>query len=67
MTRLGLLQDGNVGVAVVPKREEILIRGSCFGAVALPDASLGSPRRISGAVSPLTNPRFSNMSKRAAF
>jgi hypothetical protein len=29
----GLLQDGNVGV--VPECEEILIRGACFGGVAL--------------------------------
>jgi hypothetical protein len=29
----GLLQDGNVGV--FPECEEILIRGACFGGVAL--------------------------------
>jgi hypothetical protein len=31
--RFGLLQDGNVGV--FPECDEILIRGACFGGVAL--------------------------------
>jgi hypothetical protein len=33
--RLGLLQDGDVGVGVFPEREEILIGGAGFGCVAL--------------------------------
>ena len=33
--RLGLLQDGDVGVGVFPEREEILIGGFGFGSVAL--------------------------------
>ena len=31
--RLGLLQDGDVGVGVFPKREEIAIHSPCFGNV----------------------------------
>ena len=33
--RLGLLQDGDVGVGVFPEGEEILIGGLCLGGVAL--------------------------------
>ena len=33
--RLGLLQDGDVGVGVFPKRQEVLIGGFCLGGVAL--------------------------------
>jgi|SRR6516162_8583939 hypothetical protein len=33
--RFGLLQDGNVGVGLLPEGEEILISGFCFGDVAL--------------------------------
>jgi hypothetical protein len=33
--RLGLLQDGDVGVGVFPECEEILIGGLCLGGVAL--------------------------------
>jgi hypothetical protein len=32
---LGLLQDGDVGVGVFPKREEILISRTRFGCIAL--------------------------------
>src|SRR5580692_1277005 len=32
---LCLLQDGDVGIAVFPQNEEILIGGFCFGGVAL--------------------------------
>ena len=39
--RLGLLQDGNVGVGVFPEREEILICGSGFGGVALQHVGAG--------------------------
>jgi hypothetical protein len=31
----GSFKDGNVGVGIFPEREEILIRGSGFGGVAL--------------------------------
>jgi hypothetical protein len=33
--RLGILQDGDVGVGVFPEREEILIGGAGFGRVTL--------------------------------
>ena len=33
--RFGLLQDGNVGVSILPQREEVLIRNSGFGGVTL--------------------------------
>src|SRR5437868_15325428 len=33
--RLGLLQDGNVGVGVFPERKEVLIGALCFGCVAV--------------------------------
>ena len=39
--RFGLLEDGNVGVGVFPQREEILIRGSGFGGVALQGVGAG--------------------------
>ena len=32
---LGLLQDGDLAVGVFPERQEILIRGTSFGGVAL--------------------------------
>ena len=32
---LGLLEDGDVGVGVFPECEEVLIRGFCFGGIAL--------------------------------
>jgi hypothetical protein len=38
---LGLLQDGNVGVGIFPKREEILIRRLGFGSVALQHVAVG--------------------------
>ena len=33
--RLGLLQDGDVGVGVFPEGEEVLVLGAGFGGVAL--------------------------------
>src|SRR5690242_3997054 len=39
--RLGLLQDGNVGVGVLPEGKEVLIRGAGFGGVALESISAG--------------------------
>src|SRR5580700_3197506 len=32
--RLGLLQDGDVGVSVFPERKEILVGGSCFASIS---------------------------------
>jgi hypothetical protein len=37
--RLGFLQDGDVGVGVLPERKEILIGGAGFGRVALEGVS----------------------------
>ena len=39
--RLGVLQDGHVGVGVLPKGEEILISRLRFSYVALQDISAG--------------------------
>src|ERR1700686_625864 len=39
--RLGLLQDGAVGVGVFPEREEILIRGTGLGSVVLQHIGAG--------------------------
>jgi hypothetical protein len=39
--RLGLLQEGDVGVSVFPEREEILICGMGLGGVALHDIGAG--------------------------
>ena len=33
--RLGLFQDGNVGIRVFPERQEVLVSGLCFLGVAL--------------------------------
>ena|SRR6516164_2660910 len=33
--RLGLLQDGDVAIGVLPQREEIVVGGAGFGGVAL--------------------------------
>jgi hypothetical protein len=33
--RLGLLQDGDVGVGVFPQREEIVVRSAGFGGVTV--------------------------------
>jgi hypothetical protein len=32
--RLGLSEDGDVGVSVFPERKEILVGGSCFGLIS---------------------------------
>jgi hypothetical protein len=37
MLRLGLLQDGDVGVGVLPEREEVLIFVAGLGGIALQD------------------------------
>src|ERR1035437_8882167 len=39
--RLGLLQDGHVGIGIFPESEEILICDTCFGRVALHGVSAG--------------------------
>ena len=61
---LGLLQDGNVGVGVFPKREEILIRGAGMRGVALDHVGAPEPNeRPSRSTTTLTAaliPLFSN-------
>jgi hypothetical protein len=39
--RLGLVEDGDIGVGVLPKREEILIGRACFSGVPLHYVSAG--------------------------
>ena len=39
--RLGLLEDGDVGVDVFPEGEEVLMRGFCRGGVALRSMGAG--------------------------
>src|SRR5581483_6423911 len=47
--RLGLLQDGNVGIGVFPQREEVLIGGARFGGVALERVGAGETESRQGA------------------
>ena len=39
--RLGLLQDGNVGVGVLPQRKKIIVGGAGLGDVPLQDIGAG--------------------------
>ena len=46
--RIGLLQEGDVGVAIFPRREEVeevLIRGTCFRRIALSSIGTGQAGR----------------------